>query len=281
MLTGDGGRKHRKRHEKPYACTFPKCDKKFGSKNDWKRHENSQHFQLEIWRCAERQPADHADHADDECGKVCHRRESLKSHLEREHGVRDPAAVDRKLADCRMGRNFESRFWCGFCQRTIEPTGTGGPAHGERFDHIDDHFNGRGGLPKADIKGWKHVDPDFADPAAAPPRAPVKGGRSARSRLARPPQARKRPLGSDGADSERVAKRARSGAGNQDVYWTCVSLSLSLSLSPSSSLVIMDHGSSLTLVLGAVSLRELLERRGDGQVHGQLQPHVLRPLRGV
>ncbi|SPQ22117.1 f72d3149-c9f4-4cd5-aaff-37bdd8237933 [Thermothielavioides terrestris] len=23
-------------------------------KNDWKRHENNQHFQLEIWRCAEK-----------------------------------------------------------------------------------------------------------------------------------------------------------------------------------------------------------------------------------
>lgn len=34
-------RKHQKRHERPYGCTF--CSKTFGSKADWKRHEKSQH----------------------------------------------------------------------------------------------------------------------------------------------------------------------------------------------------------------------------------------------
>ncbi|RYP55378.1 hypothetical protein DL768_000133 [Monosporascus sp. mg162] len=46
-------KKHEKRHSKPYGCTFPTCNKRFGSKNDWKRHENSQHFLLEVWRNCE------------------------------------------------------------------------------------------------------------------------------------------------------------------------------------------------------------------------------------
>ncbi|KAL2260071.1 hypothetical protein VTK26DRAFT_6035 [Humicola hyalothermophila] len=242
-------KKHQKRHEKPYACTFAMCDKKFGSKNDWKRHENSQHFQLEIWRCAEKA----AGNPEEECGKVCHRRESLRTHLEKEHNIREIAILDKKLADCRMGRNFESRFWCGFCQKTIEPTGTGGPAHSERFDHIDDHFNGRG-TPKRSISEWKHMDMDPATASASPPCVPTKSrgkgkhtgngkgkgkgrrqedssaasGRSNRPHRfspgeSSPPKSLKRPH-SPGGDAEASGvrvKRLKSRSGSKEIYWTC------------------------------------------------------------
>jgi hypothetical protein len=226
ILTSPRARKHLKRHAKPYACTFARCDKRFGSKNDWKRHENSQHIQLEIWRCAEK-PVDHRpdNQQHQECGKVCHRRESLKLHLERDHGIRDPAVLDRKLAECRMGRNFESRFWCGFCQKTIEPTGKGGPAHSERFDHIDDHFNGRG-VPKADIRDWKHVD---MDPLESPGGSPGRGnnGRSLASAVrgaAGVNHPRKRAYGGDGDSGLSRAKRLKDGrvGGSKDVFWLCV-----------------------------------------------------------
>ncbi|KAK4241342.1 hypothetical protein C8A03DRAFT_12433 [Achaetomium macrosporum] len=218
-------KKHQKRHAKPYACTFANCDKKFGSKNDWKRHENSQHFQLEIWRCAEKTadpatgqqpPQQQQQQQQQECGKVCHRAESLKAHLERDHGIHDQALLDKKLADCRMGRNFESRFWCGFCQKTIEPTGKGGPAHSERFDHIDDHFNGRG-MPKADIKDWKYVDTDPLDSPASTP------GRDKERRDGSPTNPRKRHNTSDeDAGGSKRSKRLRSSGGRRgDVFWIC------------------------------------------------------------
>ncbi|KAK4104047.1 hypothetical protein N658DRAFT_240116 [Parathielavia hyrcaniae] len=237
-------KKHLKRHAKPYACTFAKCTKNFGSKNDWKRHENSQHFQLEIWRCAEKAGADRPDQhqqQQQECGKVCHRRESLKSHLERDHGIQELAVLEKKLADCRMGRNFESRFWCGFCQKTIEPTGKGGPAHSERFDHIDDHFNGRGGLPKADIRDWKHVDTDPVEPSRSSPGkggGGGSGGGGASRDTALTPSSpslvmasstgsnpRKRPRDGDGEASAR-AKRVKDGRvprANVAVLWECCS----------------------------------------------------------
>ncbi|KAH6649856.1 hypothetical protein F5144DRAFT_588478 [Chaetomium tenue] len=205
-------RKHMKRHAKPYACTFAKCCKKFGSKNDWKRHENSQHFQLEIWRCAE-QTADRPDQQ--ECGKVCHRRESLKSHLEKDHGMYGQAMLDKKLSDCRLGRNFESRFWCGFCQKTIEPTGKGGPAHSERFDHIDDHFNGKNGLPKADINNWKHIDTDPLDTPASSPTKSKRAGLSA----SRAGKSRKRVHGGTD-DSLPRGKRFKDGNGKV-WFWFC------------------------------------------------------------
>ncbi|KAL2017638.1 hypothetical protein VTK56DRAFT_1906 [Thermocarpiscus australiensis] len=207
-------KKHQKRHEKPYACTFAKCDRRFGSKNDWKRHESSQHFQLEIWRCAEK-TANGPDN-EKECGKVCHRRESLKSHLERDHDIRDESDLEKKLAECRMGRNFESRFWCGFCQKTIEPTGTGGPAHSERFDHIDDHFMGRGGMPRADIKDWKHVEPDTFDPPVRPGK-----GRYARSGDGQPTGSRKRLHGSAEDASPSRSKRSKGSSGRRDIFWNC------------------------------------------------------------
>lgn len=226
-------RKHQKRHEKPYACTFAKCDRKFGSKNDWKRHENSQHVQLEIWRCTEMTsittttttPGDQQQRQQQpqkqECGKVCHRLESLKAHLEKAHAIHDPAVLDRKLADCRMGRNFESRFWCGFCQKTIEPTNSSGPAHSERFDHIDDHFSGKGGLPKADIKDWKHIETDPVD--ASPENSPGKERRASlggAGRLA----GRKRAYHEVGESGIARTKRSKdgSGSGGKVFIWTCV-----------------------------------------------------------
>ncbi len=202
--TNESSRKHQKRHAKPYHCTYANCEKSFGSKNDWKRHENSQHYQLEIWRCAER-AADNLP----QCGKVCHRRESLQAHLRKDHGIHDLVVLDKKLADCRMGRNFGSRFWCGFCQITIEPTGRAA-AHSERFDHIDAHFNGKG-MPKADIRDWKHVDADpseFPDLAVMAARASGEKG-----------NARKR--GHDGEGSDSKAKRRKEGGGSEE-YWVCV-----------------------------------------------------------
>ncbi|KAK4657849.1 hypothetical protein QC762_201510 [Podospora pseudocomata] len=204
-------KKHQKRHAKPYACTFSNCDKRFGSKNDWKRHENSQHFQLEIWRCTEQVfSAAAAGERGYECGKVCHRRESLKGHLERDHQFRDEGEIERKLNDYRHGRNFESRFWCGFCVKTVEPIGVGGPAHSERFDHIDCHFMGKGGFEKVDIGSWRSLE------MVGEQEVRVGGGGGG---------TKKRGREEDGGDvvvgGGRSGKRSRGGRGRGEMLWTC------------------------------------------------------------
>ncbi|KAI0005650.1 hypothetical protein F4779DRAFT_598155 [Xylariaceae sp. FL0662B] len=148
-------KKHEKRHAKPYGCTFQGCNKRFGSKNDWKRHENSQHFMLEHWRCGEKQ----TNNPSETCGKVYHRRELFKAHIEDEHHIKDHAALEARLDACRIGRNCEARFWCGFCQRIIEIKQKGLQAWTERFNHIDDHLNGRNHQAPMKIIDWKNEDP--------------------------------------------------------------------------------------------------------------------------
>jgi hypothetical protein len=152
-----------KKHEKPYGCTFLTCNKVFGSKNDWKRHENSQHFHLEIWRCT-RTEVDNTP-----CTKVCYRHSTFQEHLTKDHHVCDENEIKTSADTCRIGRNCQLRFWCGFCGKVIDLRKQGLDAWTERFDHIDDHFMGRN-MPKQSIAEWIPIDSDKpkGDVASAP-----------------------------------------------------------------------------------------------------------------
>lgn len=131
-----------KRHTRPYGCTFPRCKKKFGSKNDWKRHENSQHFQQETYRC--RCP----DAAGQECCQVFYCRDAFKTHLNH-HSCTDEQ-VEQECRERHIGRNGQGRFWCGFCKNILKLDQRGIEAWDERFKHIGDHFN----KENCDIKDW-------------------------------------------------------------------------------------------------------------------------------
>ncbi|KAK9782522.1 hypothetical protein AB5N19_09100 [Seiridium cardinale] len=148
-------KKHMKRHEKPYGCTYEGCNKRFGSKNDWKRHENSQHFLLEVWKCDFRA----TDKPAQVCGKVSHRRETFRQHLVNNHQLTADTA-EKKLEECRVGRNCEANFWCGFCEEIIKIKRKGVDAWTERYNHIDDHLAGRNGLLKKLMDDWQSVDPE-------------------------------------------------------------------------------------------------------------------------
>ena len=126
-------KKHKKRHAKPYGCTYPKCHKKFGAKSDWKRHENSQHFQLEAFHC------DQLNSSGQKCGQHCHRLLDFQKHLAK-HGITAHVQVENILQRCKIGKNCQVQFWCGFCQK-IEPLkAKRNAAWDERFDHIARHF---------------------------------------------------------------------------------------------------------------------------------------------
>ena len=150
-------RKHLRRHERPYGCTYQRCHKRFGSKNDWKRHESTQHFAIEMWMCEVQDVGDPSS-----CKKVFYRRGLIDKHLKQDHGMVNQSEVDSKIMDYQTGRGCEARFWCGFCEGVIDTKLKGLRAWTARIDHIDDHFVGRKS-PKKTISEWKQIDQDLPD----------------------------------------------------------------------------------------------------------------------
>ncbi|OOF96257.1 hypothetical protein ASPCADRAFT_166802 [Aspergillus carbonarius ITEM 5010] len=133
-------KKHKKRHERPYGCTFAKCNKTFGSKADWKRHENSQHFHAQCWRCT---LAD-ATQEDLPCARLFYRQEMYVQHLKKHHDVDDEEEVRAALCKNRINRDGDPRpshYWCGFCRVLLPLKTQGVGAWNERYNHIDvEHF---------------------------------------------------------------------------------------------------------------------------------------------
>lgn len=145
-----------KRHTRPYGCTFPKCSKTFGSRNDWKRHENSQHFQEEMWRCdlepcVSRSPA-----------RLFYDKNEFAKHLKGiRHGMSsiNETQLEQNLQRRHIGREGNKHFWCGFCTRLMstEELHQQDPSLGVwdlRFKHVGDHFDKDG----KHINGWLCVE---------------------------------------------------------------------------------------------------------------------------
>lgn len=122
-------RKHQKRHERPYGCTF--CDKMFGSKADWKRHERSQHEDQQTWG------------SDFQDGHF----------LQVQTPVNNAIKTDQ--SECQSSLTESLHFWCGFCQRQLPLESSDiGTAWNERFNHIDEeHFKSGQRTDEWQLKG--------------------------------------------------------------------------------------------------------------------------------
>ncbi|GAB1741383.1 hypothetical protein NU219Hw_g6618t1 [Hortaea werneckii] len=146
-------RKHRKRHSRPYGCTFADCWKRFGSRNDWKRHENSQHFLIDQWRC------DMIIENHHKCGSLFQSEDAMRKHLLAHHTTALQLEASRKgnplqrlvtlkAEHMHIGREAHHYYWCGFCDRLIAPVKDASNAWEDRFRHVGDHYD----------KENKHVD---------------------------------------------------------------------------------------------------------------------------
>ncbi|KAI7337345.1 hypothetical protein KC315_g2364 [Hortaea werneckii] len=146
-------RKHRKRHSRPYGCTFADCWKRFGSRNDWKRHENSQHFLIDQWRC------DMVIEGNHKCGSLFQSDDAMRKHLLAQHtaalqleasrkGNPLQRLVNLKTEHMHIGREAHHYYWCGFCDRLVAPIKDASNAWEDRFRHVGDHYD----------KENKHVD---------------------------------------------------------------------------------------------------------------------------
>ncbi|KAL4784255.1 hypothetical protein BJX76DRAFT_357217 [Aspergillus varians] len=130
-------KKHKKRHERPYGCTFYKCDKTFGSKADWKRHEQSQHFGIQSWQCTLPDTAQGSSL----CARMFNQQDAYAQHLKEQHQAVDDEEIRASVCKNQLGWNGEPRFWCGFCREIIHLQGDGLAAWNQRFNHIDiEHF---------------------------------------------------------------------------------------------------------------------------------------------
>jgi hypothetical protein len=112
------GSKHLGRHKKIYSCTSLDCDKRFGSKNDWVRHEESQHPMATTWLCE----------VPDEQGRPCGEYFSSSGtgnltgpsdHLRDVHRYDSDERIQALEAEWKMGRFGNGAFWCGFCQKRV------------------------------------------------------------------------------------------------------------------------------------------------------------------
>ncbi|QSS66625.1 hypothetical protein I7I51_02814 [Histoplasma capsulatum] len=109
-----------------YACT--KCFVEFGNKKEWIRHENTEHFQMQAWRCPKILdlnfcPDDPAkalstNSSENECARCFDRKDKLQKHLCSEHGYRE-ADVKAVVSASEIGRNGQGQTWCGFCRKLI------------------------------------------------------------------------------------------------------------------------------------------------------------------
>lgn len=125
-------KKHQKRHERPYGCTFNGCNKTFGSKADWKRHESSQHFHLQGWRCTMPDP----DNSHVTCARFFDQQEVYVQHLREQH-CEDEDVVQMAMKNSYLDPNGQEQYWCGFCRDIIRLRSRGLAARNERFNHID------------------------------------------------------------------------------------------------------------------------------------------------
>ncbi|KAJ0119132.1 C2H2 type zinc finger domain-containing protein [Diaporthe amygdali] len=133
-----------------------------------------------------------------------------------------PRPCELKLDYCRVGRDGESRFWCGFCKAIVETKGRDLKAGIERFNHIDDHYSGRN-APRMDISEWKSMDPEF-------PTKDMSSPGSGRDNLSGSSQAVSAPSTSSANGRKREAisevqqprsrKRQRAA---QETMWFCPS----------------------------------------------------------
>ena len=159
---------HLRCHSEPFGCTHDGCNRVFGPENDRERHKNSQHHQLECWKCDIRShtPTPRADTANT-CGRCFFRKADFVKHLKVAYGNTDewlanpldhasttgghiqiPITTTRMrdvvqiLVDCHIIPKYhEGTFWCGFCRKVVKLHGKAGTEDWDkRFYHIAWHF---------------------------------------------------------------------------------------------------------------------------------------------
>ena len=164
-LNGDSG-------ARSFPCPFSTygCQSTFGSKNEWKRHVNTQHMRLGFWRCdqcpqGDRKPNDF------------NRKDLFIQHVRRMHPIEpnnskstksennvctrgnkdDPeeqALIEASKRCYRKLRSPPEQSGCLFCDATFE----GSTTWEERMEHVGKHMETakKDGQEQVNPQDWRH-----------------------------------------------------------------------------------------------------------------------------
>ncbi|RMZ84958.1 hypothetical protein DV738_g241, partial [Chaetothyriales sp. CBS 135597] len=133
-------KKHLKRHSRPYGCVLDGCFKRFGSKNDWKRHEGTHPTQAQCFRCD-------GGHSCPESGMPCKKALYGGKADYCQHLLDCQVSPDQvnEIAERRLiNDSYQRNFWCGFCDDIVRHDLGGPEALTRRHNHIDRHFQENG-----------------------------------------------------------------------------------------------------------------------------------------
>ncbi|KAF3904631.1 hypothetical protein ABW21_db0205718 [Orbilia brochopaga] len=175
-------KKHMQRHRRPFFCTFHWQERgevqRFGSKDDWRRHEEHRHYQSEFYKCP-------GGSGDESCSGDFSGRLEFERHLEDHHqsviagwtlpdGKINEDAKRDFLQRHHNGTDYiEDNFWCGFCAKLINipPEMTGRRGKEIRVNHVADHFH----KEQKDIRLWvKYNECNLADIAKSLENARIR-----------------------------------------------------------------------------------------------------------
>lgn len=120
---------------------------KLGSRNDWKRHESSQHKLKEGWFCRT-------------CRQLFDNQKTFTLHLQHFHNLNISQLPDA-CRSAHLGPEGHYNFWCGFCNDLIPQPNPTPPPDGPsmnpwefRCKHIGDHYDKNDRL----IDSWVRID---------------------------------------------------------------------------------------------------------------------------
>ena len=154
---------------RPFPCPLAAygCNSTFSSKNEWKRHVNTQHIKLGFWRCDLCPPT--TDPNDDQTFYYndFNRKDLFTQHLRRMHAAPKDNSHSRSQKGFPVNeenlpghqtrclqslRTPPQQSICLFCDRTFE----GPSSWEERMEHVGRHLekDRKGSIDMLDIKSW-------------------------------------------------------------------------------------------------------------------------------
>ncbi|KAF2831650.1 hypothetical protein CC86DRAFT_141899 [Ophiobolus disseminans] len=169
--TSNAARKHVETDDdrRPFPCPLAAygCISTFSSKNEWKRHVNTQHIKVGFWRCDLCPPT--TDPHDDQTFYYndFNRKDLFTQHLRRMHAAPKDNSPSRSPKEFSVNednlpghqtrclqslRTPPQQSICLFCDRTFE-----GPlSWEERMEHVGRHLekDRKGSVDMLDIKAW-------------------------------------------------------------------------------------------------------------------------------